>query len=419
MNESSNQMLSYCSPAWVTTNTSAALSAAQMYSQCPYGKRLPGDVTIPNDFSQQHAIEQFFIICSIGYSFVPHLILGVGGIELLIRRGTRELSFIVFTILVILTNEIFIKPQIHQQRPGAAWDGHGAPPIGTKGGSCSLTCGMPSSHAALSTGYLLLLVLDGVYRTIPSRQEMHALQRTETGTSTWPEEDFSFSSSRELRNRLTVAISQQANAKWPCCSLCWNVCVLTLFPISPQQAMTHRQFVYFFLWWFFVLAPVGLSRIVLRDHTGDQVMAGMLAGFVAALLWFVFVRYLQHRYNDRLGEKFLFCMTHNYPLPEFGVRHDVLIGTRKPQELEWYDNNQQLNEPREMGARDIELTKMFSGKSQNPHRPDRKEPRSPTGDELRTSARLSTKSQVWLSQGAQVTLHAQDSAASSSSQPRL
>ncbi|CAE8619675.1 unnamed protein product [Polarella glacialis] len=87
-------------------------------STCPYGRRLPGDVTLPHDAS---FIEWLAVI----WSLLPYVIVVAVIIEFLLVRGTRQLSIIVFTGLVTCVNELVIKQLVVQPRPGALGVWHG------------------------------------------------------------------------------------------------------------------------------------------------------------------------------------------------------------------------------------------------------------------------------------------------------
>merc|ERR1712241_1557185 len=82
--------------------------------------------------------------------------------------------------------------------------------------------------------------------------------------------------------------------------LCGTWC--SLIPISNSASISNAQFVSMFLFWFFTLAFVPISRVLLYDHSVEQVCFGGIIGFVEAFLWFFFVRKLAWRYHRRVGE---------------------------------------------------------------------------------------------------------------------
>lgn len=267
---------------------------------CPYGITYPGAVTFPKDAHE--TLGTGFIWVCILYSYVPTFVMSLGAVELACKRGTRELAFVCFALLILVFNEAVIKKLISEPRPGRySWE---------VSGSCTPTCGMPSSHTALSIGYFVLMILDAAFRVVPNKEELTTIHKD-----------------------IEVAVSNEKDAWYRLCR--------SAIPIVPQHTMTHSQFVIFIIVWFIILTPVGLSRIVLGDHSVKQVMYGGFTGFLAAVLWFRFMRYLQRRYNHRLGRHFCF-FKHNYPLPQFMVRHEVAMGERLELELAWYYDSSNL-----------------------------------------------------------------------------
>ena len=93
---------------------------------CPYGHRLPGDVTWPEgDIPRKDS--WFFLYLSVFYSYVPYIFGLLLTINFLIHRGTRELQFLLFILFLVFCNEVLIKPFVHYPRPEY---------------SCLYTCGM-------------------------------------------------------------------------------------------------------------------------------------------------------------------------------------------------------------------------------------------------------------------------------------
>jgi hypothetical protein len=106
---------------------------------CPFGYTIPGSVTVPKNLGFAKAI-------AVVYSLIPFAVVLANGVELILRRGTRQISFLIFSGMIALSNEVIVKRIWAQPRPGAFEklkddDGQLV-------GSCLVSCGMPSSHAA-------------------------------------------------------------------------------------------------------------------------------------------------------------------------------------------------------------------------------------------------------------------------------
>jgi len=245
-------------------------------STCPYGRCLPGDVTLPNRLGPMEAIAVF-------YSILPYLIVALNILELLIRRGTRQMSFRFFTALITLTNEFLMKQIIVQPRPGARMSLTNE--VGEEVGSCILTCGMPSTHATMAVGFVILLICDGVYRVVPSRAQ------------------------------LTIGVRREPFSARECMQF------FTCTPLAPKPVMTHREFAWFFLSWAAVFMPLPLMRARLYDHSLDQVIVGSGLGVLYAGLWFWLTHWFTRKFSSHVGENF--CrgiFTHDYRPAEFRVK---------------------------------------------------------------------------------------------------
>lgn len=259
---------------------------------CPYGWAGPGEVTWPDyrkadrfgatlDQSLVSNVGPVFLGVCIFYSYVLYLVVGVSVVRLLWLRGTRELIFVVFFVCYIIFQEVLVKPNIGQPRPEM---------------SCLTTCGMPSSHSALSIGTLTLFVGDAALRASPRRHstclmapgyfarllELHPAQPQELhrGTS------------------LYTAIMQFVRD-------------LTSFQFDepPNSKIIVEAFCYAVL-----LLPVPWSRVQLADHTEVQVFVGSACGFVAATLWIALTHNITKKFNHRIGQT---CgpFQHNLAMP--------------------------------------------------------------------------------------------------------
>mmetsp|Transcript_127158 Transcript_127158/g.354072 ORF Transcript_127158/g.354072 Transcript_127158/m.354072 type:complete len:298 (-) Transcript_127158:89-982(-) len=230
---------------------------------CPYGTALPGDITWPNE-------PHFFDYVAIIYGALPYFVVLLSGLELLVKRGTRQLSLVLFTLANAVVNEITVKPFIALPRPG--YDGLLVDDEGTPIGSCVVKCGMPSSHAAMSMGTLMLIFCDGVHRVVPCESR---------------------NGIREMPGFLLH--------------------VLVTTPVAQENILTPSEFACIFLFWSMVLLPVPLMRIRLHDHNVNQVVVGSLMGLIYGSLWHLLVRFLTMRYRDRLFQP---CcggfLVHNY-----------------------------------------------------------------------------------------------------------
>lgn len=257
-----------CLPTWYTRQQS-----------CPFGYTIPGSVTVPNNLDFAKAV-------AVVYSLIPFIVVLANGFELILRRGTRQISFLIFSGVIALSNEVIVKRVWAQPRPGALeklTDEHGH-----LVGSCLISCGMPSSHAALSIGFLVLMICDGIYRVVPSKDEME------------------------------IGVQRSVNFR------CKHECLCTWFtatPLSPTSLMSHREFVYFFSVWFVLLVPIPIMRVIVYDHSCDQAVLGSLLGFIYGILWFLFMHVVARRFSKNIGQYFCYgLIKHDYKPAEFRVR---------------------------------------------------------------------------------------------------
>lgn len=245
-----------CRPWWVTDGNEKV---------CPYGTYLFGDVTVPNDAT-------FMDYVAIVYSFVPFLVVACVVVEFLFRRGTRELSILMFTVFSTLTNEFIFKNMFSMARPGALGPSPGVLTnmLGKHVGSCARTCGMPSSHATMAVGFMMLMLFDGLVRITPKNVSHQSSER-----ASWR----SFSAT----------------------------------PLAPMPQMSNNEYLMYLSFWLVVLAPVPVMRVALYDHSVSQISAGSLLGAIYAACWFQLAMWLARRYEGCINETFFFGLfRHNY-----------------------------------------------------------------------------------------------------------
>lgn len=255
-----------CEPYWY-----------ERHLTCPYGWSLPGDVTVPNDSG-------VFEYIAVAYSLVVFAVVGIAFLEFLFfRRGTRQLSFLCFVGFIVVLNEGVVKQILRQPRPGAS--GELTDDSGMHIGSCSHSCGMPSSHATMSVGFLALLLFDAIFRTVPSAQALGRPLDLETEDA------------------------------------CENMKIVDFMvgsPLAPNILMTHHQLLGFLSVWVWILLPVPFMRVVLRDHSILQVSIGASLGAIYAAIWFALMSVASERWRGGLGEYILGgCVFHNYAPSRF------------------------------------------------------------------------------------------------------
>jgi len=280
--------------------TAPPLLHAVLAKQCPFGRKMPGDVTWPRPPRKdlENYVEQLHTIKVIAflYSYLPFLVAVLVIIDFSIHRGTRQLWVIIWLGLVVLVNEGIVKKLWQQPRPGnllqlKSYNGKFV-------GSCVLSCGMPSSHAALATGWFSLLFLDATFRVHPAG----ILEQTVTHT---------LECTRSFRLRPTNFQASVRQARTFCG-------LMALTPWVPHDHLTQQEYVAFVAFWFFMMVPVPFMRVALYDHSLSQVCVGTMVGAVTAFLWWRFVRVLQARYEGHLGSRFFHgLLTHNHGMPTF------------------------------------------------------------------------------------------------------
>ena len=106
---------------------------------CPYGVGVKGfDVTIPDNITFGEALCVF-------YGFFPYFVIACGVALLVARRTLGNLLFVLLPGVVAVLAKIW-KAAADEPRP-----------LGT----CLQGCGMPSSHAQVSTSYVVWLLAEG------------------------------------------------------------------------------------------------------------------------------------------------------------------------------------------------------------------------------------------------------------------
>jgi len=249
-----------CLPWWLKEDGSA---------ECPYGKYLWGDVTFPKNASVMDFI-------AVVYSFIPFAVVALVCVEFLLRRGTKELSVIMFACFSAASNEFVFKHLLLMPRPGFLGPGPGTltDMNGNHVGSCARTCGMPSSHSTMSVGFMLLMLFDGLLRFASSV------------SSKKPEEPTEHTFMTRLRS-------------------------FSAAPLAPEPGMTHSEYILYLSKWLILLAPVPMMRVALYDHSVSQVSVGSLLGAFYAVCWFQLAMFLAERHKDSFKQPVFYGFLYN------------------------------------------------------------------------------------------------------------
>lgn len=257
-------------------------------------------VTWPKDMGGLEALAVF-------YSYVPWVIGFWSFLSLVVRRGTRELNFMLFTGFTVICAEVILKNVLSQDRPPR---------------SCNTTCGMPSSHATLAVGFLSLRVFDVLLRARPRDHPVHAS---------------SFQACEQEGEGAASSAAEQ---------------IFSVLPVASANEHTIMGHLFRLLLWALLLAPVTWSRLVVNDHYPSQVIDGSILGFSLAVLWWTCSLMVQRKYNHRLGCPALTwrnrtLLWHDHALPccmaiarcAAGPRDDATETLPSPgpfEELSWY-----------------------------------------------------------------------------------
>lgn len=272
---------------------------------CPYGSVGAFEVTWPNSelarsFNTTHGWEfepstAFLAVCY-AYSHVPYVLVFTCMFAFVMKRGTRELSVLIFLGFTCLTSELLVLhtkflPADVQKRPEQ---------------SCVTTCGMPSTKSAVAVGCYILRFLDNLTRSRPSSLLSQGRVSVLTG-------DNGFSSGPVMK-RIVRFLYEVGSVGVPLAS--WDEVVGDI----------HVGFLAF---WMFLVLPVPLAVVQLRDNTMQQAFYGALSGFFLAIMWTLVARILQHRYNQYLGVTLLGFLRHNFALPCFMAERRCTSGNKK------------------------------------------------------------------------------------------
>jgi len=281
----------------------SVLGGVDVKKQCPHGKLLPLQITLPKNASFREMLSVF-------YSYVVYAVMVLASFELICTGplqfrgiGTREASFILFAGFVAGIAWLDFIPVGSATRPEL---------------SCNFSCGMPSITSALAVGFLTLTMVDATFKVLPKMPRC-AEDESEHDTDV------------------------------PVASF-WEV--LSFIPLSGADMITKRQLCGFLALWILTFLPVPFARFLLQDHSKVQVIVGSLVGLCCGLIWFGVVRMLQKRYNGMLGQMVCVIFEHNYPLPRYEVKircaRLLLEGApddevkEAERELQWYTDEGRL-----------------------------------------------------------------------------
>lgn len=260
-----------CVPAWATcSNFTDAV--------CPYGVHLLFDVTFSNDVHRSSPIGHVVLIFM---SYVPVMIIVLAVVELVVTRGARQLNFCLFYGYVVGLNELLWKRMVRQPRPV---------------GSCNFTCGMPSSHGAVSLGTFTFLFLDLAFRVDP------------------------------LSPAVLTAIPES-----PRCISSYMADVFSLVPLSNARSISNWQFIRMVGFWGDLLLLVPVSRVLLQDHSVSQVSIGCAIGVLEAVIWFFMSQHLAWRYRGDIGRRWpsrwsKHLLLHNLSVPRHWELAELIRG---------------------------------------------------------------------------------------------
>eukprot|EP00746_Dinoflagellata_sp_MGD_P117648 gnl/MRDRNA2_/MRDRNA2_53527_c0_seq1.p1 gnl/MRDRNA2_/MRDRNA2_53527_c0~~gnl/MRDRNA2_/MRDRNA2_53527_c0_seq1.p1 ORF type:complete len:662 (+),score=57.97 gnl/MRDRNA2_/MRDRNA2_53527_c0_seq1:275-1987(+) len=259
-------------------------------SKCPYGYALPGDVTLPHATGSR----KIFVYVSVIYGFVPYLVAFIVLVEFLCQRGVKSLSFLSFVLLSCLLGEFFFKRLVNSPRPEY---------------SCLHSCGMPSSHSTLAVGYLTLMFLDATWRIWPeSRSTELSEEPLRNSRETFAERAPSLHRSNCQEN---ITSHFEDSTGETCCY--WYSAVPMM---SFEETPSFQRFARWMGFWFCILIPVPITRILLNDHTASQVLTGCVIGVSEAVAWFQLLRHCIVKKRTWL-----------IPL---GLKQDYLLPEREP-----------------------------------------------------------------------------------------
>jgi len=247
-----------------------ALLTRIMSHQCPYGRVLPGQVTWPNSDSKSVMSMCGFKLVAVVYSYVPYVLGGFVVLNTLVstcrkrRITTTRLYVLLWLAQALLLQECFLKRAFGQPRPGTMMQMRDND--GKFAGSCVESCGMPSSHSMLAIGWIVILLFDRIYRI-----DVHHSSAYDGNTCGQVRHD--------MHSCKLFMLSLGLKPWW-------------------HESLTHVQFLAHFASWCMLLLPVPAMRVILHDHTLEQVFTGAVFGILHALIWWRFSRILQRRYRN-------------------------------------------------------------------------------------------------------------------------
>jgi len=280
---------------------------------CPFGYGLPGDVTWPEpppELRDVVATLTSLKVACVVWSYLPYAVAGYAVSIFFIQRGTRQLYVLTWIVFYVLFNELVIKKLVQDPRPGTLLEVRSYDDGGKLAGSCVASCGMPSSHAGLTSGLFLLIFLDASFRVRPKNK-------------------------RKRKRKAAGMAGPGRFMKWLCRAF---KCVA--LPWVSRSTFTHQQFVWYVCYWFAILVPASTARVMLKDHSTRQVLFGQFIGSVAAMTWWCIVRRLQHCFESRVDKKFCYgLLQHNFPLQD--IDHNESEREDEEQEVSWTDSSPQ------------------------------------------------------------------------------
>merc|ERR1719399_1652106 len=97
--------------------------------------------------------------------------------------------------------------------------------------------------------------------------------------------------------------------------------------LQPDVYVTTKQFTQWVGFWFCILIPVPISRVLANDHTPSQVLVGSAIGLVEAIFWFFLIRVCASRMQEHDGKR-RWGILHDYVLPD--KRHEGTVMSLKP-----------------------------------------------------------------------------------------
>lgn len=263
----------------------------QTTSVCPYGIKLPFDVTWP-DAARARSFglsdedlpkNALWILVNVVYGYVPTIFMLVQLLRLMVVRGSRELCIATILICTFIFNELILKQIFREPRPEY---------------SCCTSCGMPSSHSAFAASLWAFHAWDLLWRLEPR-----------LGWADWDE---------VAESALEVYRSAWRN---------WD-------------ALDSLQCSMLLLFWSVVLLPVPGTRVVLGDHSSAQVLAGSAVGLCVSTAVWVLTRFLLKSHQHQLdGQKTcgdFRLISHNMAVPIPSLLRRMQNHNLHPQEVQWY-----------------------------------------------------------------------------------